>query len=227
MRNTSGMKAFAAAVVLFLLCAGLASAGLQSHASLRVLKLTPPIFRGSGFGSHERVTITLRGVRARPVHVRTDAEGRFRVRLAALPSCRAWTVRALGVQGGIAVYHHARCAASNADVEGVVRRSPTKNICLEGDPCSAPDPGVTVQAFRAGNLVAETTTDGHGRFSFSLADGSYTVWPSAVAPSRRRSTSRRRESSISPSWSIQESADAQYATAPRPVAAACFCSSAR
>jgi hypothetical protein len=169
------MKALAAAVVFLLLCAGAASASLQRHASLRALNLTPPTFRGSGFGSHERVTVSLRGLQARPVHVKADAEGRFRVRLASLPSCRAWTVRALGVRGGVAVYRHSRCASLNEDVEGIVRRGPTKNICGVGDPCSLPASGVTVQAFEAGNLVAKTTTDGHGRFSFSLADGSYTV----------------------------------------------------
>jgi hypothetical protein len=169
------MKAFAAALIFLVLCAGAASASVQRHASLRALNLTPPTFRGSGFGAREQVTVSLRGLHVGSVHVKADAEGRFRVRLASLPSCRAWTVRALGARGGIAVYHHARCASLSADVEGVVRRGPTKNICGVGESCSVPDSGVTVQAFEAGNLVAKTTTDTHGRFSFSLADGSYTV----------------------------------------------------
>jgi hypothetical protein len=170
------MKAFAAAAaVLLVFCAGAASASVQRHASLRALNLAPPIFRGSGFGSRERVTVSLRGLHVRPVQVRADDKGRFRVRLASLPSCKAWTVRALGNNGGTAVYRHARCASLNADVEGVVRRGPTKNICGVGESCSVPDSGVTVEAFQAAKLVAKTTTDGHGRFSFSLADGPYTV----------------------------------------------------
>jgi hypothetical protein len=168
------MKAFAAALVLLALSAGTASATVHRHASLRALSLTPPTFRGSGFGPHEPVNVSVRGATVPPVHAMTNARGHFRVRLAAVPSCRAWTVRALGARGGIAVYHHSRCASLNTDVRGVVRR-PAGNVCKDQTPCSAPDPGVTVQAFAAGSLVAETTTDHKGRFSFSLADGPYTI----------------------------------------------------
>jgi hypothetical protein len=169
------MKAFAAVAVLLALSAGAAGASVHRHPSLRALNLTPPTFRGSGFKPHERVKVTLRGAAVPSVHAMTDARGRFRVRLAAAPACRTWTVRALGVRGGIAVYHHSRCAALATDVTGAVRRGPIRNTCSPQTPCSAPDPGVTVQAFEAGNLVAETTTDQNGRFSFSLADGAYTI----------------------------------------------------
>lgn len=169
------MKAFAAAVVLLALSAGAASATVHRHALLRAVSLTPPAFRGSGFRPHESIDVTMRGAAVPSVHAMTNARGRFRVRLAAVPSCRAWTVRALGARGGIAVYHHSRCASLNTDVKGVVRRGPTRNICTVGVPCNAPAAGVTVQAFEAGNLVAETTTDHNGRFSFSLADGQYTI----------------------------------------------------
>ena len=169
------MKAFAVAVVLVALSAGSATASTYRHPTLQAVNLTPPTFRGSGFEPHERVSVTLRSAAAPAVHTVTDASGRFRVRLAALPSCKAWTVRARGVHGGIAVYHHSRCASLNEDVKGVVRRGPIRNVCSDQTPCSAPDPGVTVQALLAGSLVAETTTDHNGRFSFSLADGDYTI----------------------------------------------------
>jgi hypothetical protein len=169
------VKAFAASVVVLALSAGAASASVHRHASLKALNLTPPTFRGAGFKSHERVTVTVRGASVPSVHVTTGAGGRFRVRLAAMPSCRAWTVRARGAGGGTAVYHHSRCASLKTDVTGVVWRGPIRNVCSDKTPCSAPDPGVTVQAFEAGSLVAETTTDDNGRYSFSLADGQYTI----------------------------------------------------
>jgi len=169
------VKAFVAAVIVLALSAGTASASVHRHASLRALNLTPPVFSGFGFKSHERVTVTVRGASAPSAHVTTSAAGRFRVRLAAMPSCRAWTVRARGADGRIAVYHHARCASLETDVTGVVWRGPIKNVCSDKTPCSAPDPGVTVRVFQAGNPVAETTTDDNGRFSFSLADGQYTI----------------------------------------------------
>jgi hypothetical protein len=169
------MKAFAAAVVLLALSAGAASATVHRHASLRAVSLTPPAFWGSGFRPHESIDVTLRGAAVPSVHAMTNARGRFRVRLAAVPSCRAWTVRALGARGEIAVYHHSRCASLDKDVKGVVRRGPTRNICTPGVPCNAPAAGVTVQALESGRLVAETTTDNNGRFAFSLADGAYTI----------------------------------------------------
>lgn len=169
------MKALAAVLLLLLLSAGAANARVHRHASLRPLNLTPPTFRGSGFKPHERVTVSLRGLRARPVHVRADARGRFRVRLARLPACRAWTVRAVGARGRRAVYRHARCAALETDVAGVVRRGPTSPACIAGTSCSAPAPGVVVQAFESGRLVAQTTTAGDGRFTFGLARGDYTI----------------------------------------------------
>lgn len=166
------MKAFAAVVVLLVLSAGAASASVHQHARLHPLRLAPPTFRGSGFTPYERVTVTMRGT---AVRVKTDSYGRFRVRLAAVPARRAWTARALGARGEVAVYHHARYASLDTDVTGVVRRGPIKNVCSDQEPCSAPAVGVTVQAFAGGILVAETTTDAKGQFSFALASGSYIV----------------------------------------------------
>lgn len=168
------MKAFAAAVVVIALCAGAARRVFTgTHRS--ALNLAPPIFRGSDFKAHERVDVSVRGAAVPSVHAMTDARGHFRVRLAAMPSCKAWTVRARGVQGGVAVHPHSRCGALQTDVKGVVRRGPTRNICIVGEPWTAPAAGVTVQALESGRLVAETTTGDNGRFSFSVADGSYTI----------------------------------------------------
>jgi len=169
------MKALAAAVVFLALCTGAASGSVHRNASLRPLKLTPPVFRGSGFQPNERVNVTLRGAAVPAAHVLTDANGQFRARLGAVSGCKAWKVLAVGADGASAGYQHARCAGLIKDVEGVVRRSPTKNICSEEESCSAPAPGVTVQAWESGGLVAQTTTDANGQFSFSLANSEYTV----------------------------------------------------
>jgi hypothetical protein len=170
------MKAFAAAVaVLIALSAGAANARVGRHASLRALNLTPPTFRGSGFESHERVTVSLRGLPSRSVHVKANAHGRFRVRLPAVPACRAWTVRAVGAGGGSVVYRHTRCAALETNINGVVWRGPIKNVCSEGVSCGAPAAGVTVQALKSGRLVAETRTGEDGGFTFALATGQYTI----------------------------------------------------
>jgi hypothetical protein len=165
----------AVGVVIVALCAATASATIHRHASLRALSLTPPTFRGSGFAAHERVTVSSRGLRVTPVRLRANAHGRFLIRLGALPACKAWTVRAIGVRSGLAVYRHVRCASLKTDVRGVVRRGPTRSVCKVGEPCSAPAAGVTVQALESGSVVAETATDGKGQFSFSLADGDYTI----------------------------------------------------
>jgi hypothetical protein len=168
-------KAFVIALLLLPLTAG--AAGATLHPSLRAVHLTPPTFRGSGFHAHERVTVSLRIRHATAVHVRADASGRFRVRLAAVPKCGAWTVRAVGSRGSRAVYRHRACASEQSGVEGVVMRGPIVPVCVADEPCDAPAAGVTVQALQSGSVVATTTTDRNGRFTLLLAAGDYTIRP--------------------------------------------------
>src|SRR5438067_5155092 len=113
-------KAFLVALLLLPLAAGAANARL--HPSLRALRLTPPTFRGTGFHAHERVAVSLGVLRASTVFVRADADGRFRVRLAAVPKCGAWRVRAVGSRGSRAVYRHRVCVSARSGVEGIVLR---------------------------------------------------------------------------------------------------------
>ena len=166
-------KAFLLALLLFPLATGAASATL--HPSLRAVRLTPPTFRGSGFYANERVRVSLGTLRATAVRVRADAQGRFRVRLAAVPKCGAWTVRAVGSRGSRAVYRHRACASPKSGAEGIVLRGPTAPLCVVGSPCSAPAPDVTVQALQDNGVVARTTTDKNGRFVLSLKAGDYTI----------------------------------------------------
>ena len=165
-------KAFVIALLLFPLAAGAADAKL--HPSLRVVRLTPPTFRGSGFHAHERVSVSLSISPARTERVRADASGRFRVRLAAVPKCGAWSVRAVGSRGSRAVYRHRACA-SRSGVEGIVLRGPITPVCTADSPCDAPVPDVAVQALQNGTVVATTKTDQNGRFRLSLDAGDYTV----------------------------------------------------
>ncbi len=81
----------------------------------------------------------------------------------------------MGASGARAAYRHARCAALEKNVEGVVWRGPITNVCREGTPCGAPAAGVPVQALESGRLVAETRTGDDGRFTFALAAGHYTI----------------------------------------------------
>jgi hypothetical protein len=166
-------KAFVVALVLFPLAAGAANARL--HPSLRALRLTPPTFSGRSFHARERVTVSLGILPADAVRVRADAAGRFRVRLAAVPKCGAWSVRAVGSRGSRAVYRHPVCATGRSGVEGIVMRGPITPVCVEGRPCDAPAAGVTVQAMQDGNVVATTVTDKNGRFMLPLAAGDYMI----------------------------------------------------
>jgi Carboxypeptidase regulatory-like domain len=165
-------KAFVVALVLFPLAAGAANARL--HPSLRALRLTPPTFSGSGFHARERVTVSLGILPADAARVRADAGGRFRARLAAVPKCGAWSVRAVGSRGSRAVYRHPVCATGRSGVEGIVMRGPITPVCVEGHPCDAPAAGVTVQAMQ-GNVVATTVTDKNGRFTLALQAGDYAI----------------------------------------------------
>jgi hypothetical protein len=140
-----------------------------------MVRVTPPTFRGTGFHARERVTVSLTILLAPKLHVRADAQGRFRVRLSAVPECGAWKLRAVGSQGSRAVYRHRACPAEGGGVEGIVMRGPVTPVCTPESPCDAPAPGVAVQALQSGSVVATATTDHNGRFRISLAAGDYMV----------------------------------------------------
>ncbi len=167
-------KAFLIALLLLPLAASAANAKLHPP-RLRALRLTPPMFRGSGFHAHERGIVSLGILPADSARVRAGARGRFRVRLAAVPECGGWSVRALGSRGSRAVYRHRVCASARSGVEGIVLRGPTAPVCVAGTPCDAPAADVTVEALQNGNVVAQIATDNNGRFTLHLAAGDYTI----------------------------------------------------
>src|SRR5947209_4896937 len=166
-------KALLVALLLLPLAAGAADAKLRP--SLHPVRLSPPVFRGSGFRPREHVTVSLRILPAAKVHVVANAHGRFRVRLAAVPACGAWRIRAVGSHGSRAVYRHRVCAAASTGVEGVVLRGPTQPVCTAESACTPPASGVTVQASQNGDVIATTTTNADGRFTLPLASGDYTI----------------------------------------------------
>lgn len=58
---------------------------------------------------------------------------------------------------------------------GTVIKSPTKPVCEEGDPCSAPAAGVTLAFLRGGVRVATATTSKAGTYRVVLRPGTYVV----------------------------------------------------
>ena len=65
-------------------------------------------------------------------------------------------------------------SAATSGLRGVVPRGPTRPVCIEGQPCSAP--AANLKLTFKGRLVARTTTtDGQGRYRITLAAGTYAV----------------------------------------------------
>ena len=65
-------------------------------------------------------------------------------------------------------------AATTTGLHGLVTKGPTQPVCRIDQPCEAPAKGVTL-TFVKGSLTRSTTTDATGRYTISLAPGSYSV----------------------------------------------------
>lgn len=70
---------------------------------------------------------------------------------------------------------------TGSGLRGLVTLSPTRPICLEGQPCSKPAAGAVVAFRRNGRAVARVTTRPDGTYRVGLRPGTYTV----VAPRYR------------------------------------------
>lgn len=70
---------------------------------------------------------------------------------------------------------------TGSGLRGLVTLSPTRPICLEGQPCSKPAAGAVVVFRRNGRAVARVTTRPDGTYRVALRPGTYTV----VAPRYR------------------------------------------
>jgi hypothetical protein len=66
-------------------------------------------------------------------------------------------------------------AVPKSGIRGVVIKSPTRPVCEEGVPCSAPAAGVKLAFLRGGVRVAIATTSKAGTYRVVLRPGTYVV----------------------------------------------------
>ena len=74
---------------------------------------------------------------------------------------------------GVAVT--AGAAGTQSGIMGTVIKSPTRPVCEEGVPCSAPAAGVALVVTRNGGVVARVTTAHDGTFRVVLGPATYVV----------------------------------------------------
>lgn len=64
---------------------------------------------------------------------------------------------------------------STGTLRGTVVAGPTRPVCVEGVPCTAPAVGVVLQFVRAGRVLAQTKTAAGGWYRITLGRGRYAV----------------------------------------------------
>ena len=79
-------------------------------------------------------------------------------------------------------------AAPVSGLRGTVVIDPSRPVCIEGKPCSAPAPGVVLRFSRNDRVIARATTRADGTYRIVLAPGRYVVslpvarGPRSIAP---------------------------------------------
>jgi hypothetical protein len=66
-------------------------------------------------------------------------------------------------------------AGTASGIRGTVIKGPTKPVCEEGVPCTAPASAVVVVATRNGTVVGRATTAQNGTFRIVLPAGPYVI----------------------------------------------------
>jgi hypothetical protein len=66
-------------------------------------------------------------------------------------------------------------AGTASGIRGTVIKGPTKPVCEEGVPCTAPASGVVIVATRNRTVVGRATTTRNGTFRIVLPAGSYVI----------------------------------------------------
>jgi len=89
-------------------------------------------------------------------------------------------VRAIAAALVAAALAAAPAAGGPSGLRGLVTKGPTKPVCSEGTPCTAPAVGVRL-TFRRLGIVRSTVTGRDGRYRILLAPGRYAV---ALTPGR-------------------------------------------
>src|ERR671925_790170 len=69
----------------------------------------------------------------------------------------------------------AQATVRRGALHGVVRRGPIAPVCVVGQPCDEPAPGVTLLFSRNGHVVGRAVSDAAARYSVRLAAGLYAV----------------------------------------------------
>ena len=77
-----------------------------------------------------------------------------------------------------AVMPSATASPSRSGLRGLVTLSPTRPVCIEGQPCSKPAAHVLLVFRRDGTVVARVTTGAEGWYRVLLPPGTYAI----VAP---------------------------------------------
>jgi hypothetical protein len=65
--------------------------------------------------------------------------------------------------------------APASGLRGTVVVDPSRPVCIQGRPCSAPAPGVVLRFSRNDRVVARTRTRADGTYRVTLAPGRYVV----------------------------------------------------
>ncbi len=79
-------------------------------------------------------------------------------------------------------------AAPVSGLRGTVVIDPSRPVCIEGKPCSAPAPGVVLRFSRNDRVILRATTRADGTYRIVLAPGRYVVslpvarGPRSIAP---------------------------------------------
>ena len=86
-------------------------------------------------------------------------------------------MRALVLLVGIALLAatSAQATVRRGEVHGMVRRGPIAPVCVVGQACDEPAPGVTLLFSRKGHVAGRAVSDAEGRYSVRLAAGHYAV----------------------------------------------------
>src|SRR5712691_685298 len=82
---------------------------------------------------------------------------------------------------GLALVPATGVSAASSGLRGLVVFSPTRPVCIEGQPCSKPAAHVLIVFLRTGRVAARVTTGADGTYRVSLLPGTYRV----SAPGRR------------------------------------------
>jgi hypothetical protein len=73
-------------------------------------------------------------------------------------------------------------AVTKSGLRGKVTLFPARPVCIEGEPCSKPAPGILLVFEREGQVAARVTTTKYATYRVVLAPGVYSV----TAPKYRR-----------------------------------------